>query len=114
MADQEEKKPKGEASSESPSDESAIVEAGEVSLWLSEQGFAHEVMEPDHAGVEILKVDPEFLLPFATALYAYGFNYLRCQSAYDSGPGKELVSVYDLTKLSDDADSPAEVRIKCF
>ena len=27
---------------------------------------------------------------------------------------KELVSVYDLTKLSDDADAPAEVRIKCF
>ncbi|MGB3571777.1 MAG: NAD(P)H-quinone oxidoreductase subunit J, partial [Phormidesmis sp.] len=45
---------------------------------------------------------------------AYGFNYLRCQSAYDAGPGKELVSVYDLTKLTDDADAPAEVRIKVF
>ncbi|MGB3299357.1 MAG: NADH-quinone oxidoreductase subunit C, partial [Phormidesmis sp.] len=70
MADTEEKK---------GSEETAIVEAGEVSTWLSEQGFAHEVMEKDHAGVEVLKVDPDFLLPFATALYANGFNYLRCQ-----------------------------------
>ncbi|MEL7331501.1 MAG: NAD(P)H-quinone oxidoreductase subunit J, partial [Cyanobacteria bacterium J06560_2] len=95
-------------------EESAIVEPGEVSNWLTEQGFGHEVMERDHLGIEILKVDPQFLLPFATALYAYGFNYLRCQSAYDAGPGKELVSVYDLTKLTDDADAPAEVRIKVF
>ena len=94
--------------------ESAIIEAGEVSTWLTEQGFGHEVMERDHLGIEILKVEPQFLLPFATALYAYGFNYLRCQSAYDAGPGKELVSVYDLTKLTDDADAPAEVRIKVF
>ena len=94
--------------------ESAIIEAGEASTWLTEQGFGHEAMERDHLGIEILKVEPQFLLPFATALYAYGFNYLRCQSAYDAGPGKELVSVYDLTKLTDDADAPAEVRIKVF
>ena len=94
--------------------ESAIIEAGEVSTWLTEQGFGHEAMERDHLGIEILKVEPQFLLPFATALYAYGFNYLRCQSAYDAGPGKELASVYDLTKLTDDADAPAEVRIKVF
>ena len=112
MADQEEKKASESSDAES-SEESAIV-AGEVSSWLSEQGFDHEVMERDHSGVEVLKIDPELLFPFASALYAYGFNYLRCQCAYDAGPGKELVSVYDLTKLSDDADAPAEVRIKCF
>ena len=54
--------------------ESAIVEPGEVSTWLTEQGFGHEVMEKDHQGVEILKVEPQFLLPFATALYAYGLT----------------------------------------
>ena len=26
----------------------AIVEAGPVSSWLTEQGFAHEIMERDH------------------------------------------------------------------
>ena len=74
-------------STDQAAEETALVEPGAVSSWLSEQGFAHEVMEPDHAGVEVLKVDPEFLLPFATALYANGFNYLRCQCAYDSGAG---------------------------
>ncbi|MEL6489548.1 MAG: NAD(P)H-quinone oxidoreductase subunit J [Cyanobacteria bacterium J06634_6] len=108
MADNEKEKAEGQEEA------SAIVEPGEVSTWLTEQGFGHEVMEKDHLGVEILKVDRQFLLPFATALYAYGFNYLRCQSAYDAGPGKELVSVYDLTKLTDDADTPTEVRIKVF
>lgn len=113
MADTEEQKTPDSPAAEAPS-EAAIVEAGEVSTWLTDQGFDHEIIERDHAGVEVLRVDPEFLLPFATALYAYGFNYLRCQSAYDAGPGKELVSVYDLTKVSDDADRPTEVRIKCF
>ncbi len=107
MADTEEKKAEG-------TEETAIVEAGEVSTWLSEQGFQHETLERDHSGVEVLKVEPDFLLPFATALYANGFNYLRCQCAYDSGPGQDLVSVYDLTKMTDDADAPSEVRIKCF
>ena len=111
MADKEKEKG-SEAIPES--EETAIVEAGEVSTWLTEQGFGHEVMARDHLGVEILKVEPQFLLPFATALYAYGFNYLRCQSAYDAGPGQDLVSVYDLTKLTDDADTPTEVRIKVF
>ncbi|WP_348247045.1 NAD(P)H-quinone oxidoreductase subunit J [Leptolyngbya sp. GB1-A1] len=91
-----------------------IVEAGKISRWLTENGFDHEVMEPDRAGVEVVRVDREFLLPFCTALYAYGFNYLRCQCGYDTGPGGELVSVYDLTKLSDNADRPEEIRVKVF
>ena len=57
----------------------ALVEAGPVSLWLTEQGFAHEIMERDHLGTELLRVEPAFLIPFCTALYAYGFNYLQCQ-----------------------------------
>ncbi len=93
---------------------SQIVEAGKVSGWLKENGFEHELMEPDNLGVELIKVDPEVLIPIATALYAYGFNYLQCQGGYDSGPGQDLVSFYHLIKLSDNADRPEEVRLKVF
>lgn len=92
----------------------AIVEAGEVSKWLTEQGFDHESLAPDHSNIEMIRVEPEFLLPFCTALYAYGFNYLQCQGAYDAGPGKALVSFYHLVKLGDNATKPQEVRVKVF
>ncbi len=97
-----------------PSAAASIVEAGAVSRWLTENGFAHDLAEPDHLGVEIIKVEPQFLIPIATALYAYGFNYLQCQGAYDDGPGQSLVSFYHLIKVSDDADRPEEVRVKVF
>jgi NAD(P)H-quinone oxidoreductase subunit J len=90
----------------------SIIEAGAVSKWLTENGFNHEIAEADHLGVEIIKVEPQFLIPICTALYAYGFNYLQCQGAYDEGPGKALVSFYHLIKLGDDADRPEEVRVK--
>ncbi|EKU97404.1 NADH:ubiquinone oxidoreductase 27 kD subunit [Leptolyngbya sp. PCC 7375] len=106
MAD-EEIKPAAEAAG-------VLSEAGPVSSWLTQQGFAHEIMERDHLGVELLKVDSAFLIPFCTALYAYGFNYLQCQGAYDAGPGKPLVSFYHLLKVSDNADGPEEVRIKVY
>lgn len=91
-----------------------IVEAGQTSSWLSENGFDNEPLPVDVSGVELIKVEAEFLLPIATALYAYGFNYLQCQGAYDLGPGKELVSFYHLIEVSDDADRPKEVRLKVF
>ncbi|NET33877.1 MAG: NAD(P)H-quinone oxidoreductase subunit J [Cyanothece sp. SIO1E1] len=91
-----------------------IVEAGKTSRWLTENGFAHEALAPDHLGIEVLKVEPEVLIPFSTALYAYGFNYLQCQGAYDTGPGGALVSFYHLVKVSDNADRPEEIRIKVF
>jgi len=94
--------------------ESAIVEAGKVSQWLTQNGFDHEALAPDNLGVEILKVDREFLIPMSTALYAYGFNYMQYQCAYDQGPGEDLVSVYHLTKLTDNASHPEEVRVKVF
>lgn len=100
--------------SQAPESTTQIVEAGKTSRWLTENGFDHEVMEPDRLGIEVLKVDREVLLPFCTALYAYGFNYLQCQCAYDVGPGGELVSVYHLIKLADNATQPEEVRIKVF
>lgn len=98
--------PKGEEAT------APLVEAGIVSSWLTENGFSHELAPPDHLGIEIVKVEPQFLIPICTALYAYGFNYLQCQGAYDNGPGKELVSFYHLVKLDDDAHNPEEVRVK--
>ena len=103
-----------EEKSKDGSDPGALVEAGPVSSWLTEQGFDHEIMERDHIGVELLKVEPAFLIPFCTALYAYGFNYLQCQGAYDAGPGQPLVSFYHLLKVSDNADRPEEVRSKVY
>ncbi|MDJ0799124.1 MAG: NAD(P)H-quinone oxidoreductase subunit J [Calothrix sp. MO_167.B12] len=97
-----------------PAEEESIVQAGKVSQWLTENGFAHESLEADVIGTEIIKVEADFLLPIATALYAYGFNYLQCQAAIDLGPGQELVSMYHLIKVSDNADKPEEVRIKVF
>ncbi|MBD0306613.1 MAG: NADH-quinone oxidoreductase subunit C, partial [Microcoleus sp. T1-bin1] len=40
--------------------ESAIVEAGKVSQWLTQNGFEHEALAADNLGVEILKVDRDF------------------------------------------------------
>ena len=97
-----------------PAEEQSIVKAGEVSQWLTENGFDHDSLEADHEGVEVIKVEPDFLLPLSTALYAYGFNYLQCQAGIDLGPGQQLVSMYHLIKLSDNADRPQEVRLKVF
>lgn len=99
---------------ETNSPELAPVEVGAVSQWLTAQGFVHRFLGRDHQGVEILQVEREVLLPIATALYGYGFNYLRCQGGYDVGPGQELVSFYYLLKLADNADRPEEVCVKVF
>lgn len=93
---------------------STIVEAGKTSKWLTQNGFDHEFMGPDASGVEVIKVEPELLIPFSTALYANGFNCLQCQGGYDLGPGDQLVSFYHLIKVSDSADKPDEVRLKVY
>ncbi|MGC9504562.1 NAD(P)H-quinone oxidoreductase subunit J [Baaleninema sp.] len=108
----EESKNQGEQAQENP--ENKPVPAGPVSSWLTENGFNHDALERDNLGVELLKVDADVLIPVATALYAYGFNYLQCQGAYDTGPGGELVSFYHLIKVSDNAHKPEEVRLKVF
>jgi NAD(P)H-quinone oxidoreductase subunit J len=95
-------------------EETKPVAVGAVASWLTENGFAIEALELDKQGVEILKVEPDFLIPLATALYAYGFNYLQCQGGYDSGPGGDLVSFYHLIEVTDNADKPKEVRLKVF
>jgi len=99
---------------DAPKEATQLVEAGNVSRWLTENGFEHESLAADRRGVEILKVERDYLLPISTALYAYGFNYLQFQCGYDSGPGQDLVSVYHLIKLSDNADLPEEIRLKVF
>jgi NAD(P)H-quinone oxidoreductase subunit J len=91
-----------------------LVEAGAVSGWLTENGFAHGLMPRDHLGIEIITVEPQFLVPICTALYAYGFNYLQCQGAYDDGPGKELVSFYHLVKLDDNVDTLKKSELRYF
>jgi NAD(P)H-quinone oxidoreductase subunit J len=96
------------------SPELAPVAVGVVSQWLTAQGFDHTSLGRDHQGVEILQVEREVLLPIATALYGYGFNYLRCQGGYDVGPGQDLVSFYYLLKLADNAERPEEVCVKVF
>ena len=94
--------------------EESLVKAGQISQWLTENGFDHEALEPDKLGIEIIKVEADFLLPISTALYAYGFNYLQFQSGIDLGPGEDLVSVYHLIKVGDDAVKPEEIRVKVF
>jgi NAD(P)H-quinone oxidoreductase subunit J len=96
-------------------DAAPLVTAGATSQWLSTNGFVdHAPLAVDASGVEVLRVEADFLLPICTALYAYGFNYLQCQGGYDVGPGDELVSFYHIVKLSDSATKPAEVRLKVF
>jgi NAD(P)H-quinone oxidoreductase subunit J len=99
---------------------------GAVSQWLTSQGFDHELLPPDHLGVEVIGVEPPFLPLLATALKANGFDYLQCQGGYDEGPGGRLVSFYHLVKLGSLADQseampqlpadvkPEEVRLKVF
>lgn len=93
---------------------STIVEAGKTSKWLTQNGFDHEFLGLDASGIEMIKVEPELLIPFSTALHAGGFNCLQCQGAYDMGPGDQLVSFYHLIKVSDNAVKPDEVRLKVF
>jgi NAD(P)H-quinone oxidoreductase subunit J len=101
-----------EASIPQPESTAPIVEAGKTSKWLSAQGFAHQFVGLDASGIEILQISADLLIPFSTALYAYGFNYLRCQGGYDAGPGQSLVSFYHLTKLVDNCTAPEEVRVQ--
>ncbi len=91
-----------------------IIPAGETSVWLTENGFENEALAPDTSNIEMIRVEADLLLPISTALYAYGYNYLQCQGAYDLGPGKELVSFYHLIKVEDDVEQPEEVRLKVF
>ncbi|MEA5447177.1 NAD(P)H-quinone oxidoreductase subunit J [Leptolyngbya sp. CCNP1308] len=112
MAEEDSQTPSPQPASTGEEPTASLAEAGVVSSWLTENGFAHQLAPRDHLGVEIIEVEPQFLIPICTALYAYGFNYLQCQGAYDEGPGKDLVSFYHLVKLDDQVDKLEEVRVK--
>ncbi|NJK41330.1 MAG: NAD(P)H-quinone oxidoreductase subunit J [Acaryochloridaceae cyanobacterium SU_2_1] len=93
----------------------ALLEAGPISKQLAQAGHPHEFLGVDHLGVEMIKVEADQLLALATALLASGYNYLQCQGGYDVGPGQDLVSMYHLIKLSDEAQQDLEeLRIKVF
>ena len=93
-----------------------------VSLWLTEQGFDHYTLEPDHLGVEQIGVESAVLPMIAAALKSNGFDYLQCQGGYDEGPGEQLVCFYHLLAMAEQVEAMAvdpsaklrEVRIKVF
>ena len=91
---------------------------GPVSQWLSQQGFEHELLEPDHVGVEQIAVEALFLPVIAAALKSHGFDYLQCQGGYDEGPGEQLVCFYHLLAMAEvtegSVDKVREVRLKVF
>ena len=91
---------------------------GPVSQWLTQQGFEHEVLEPDHLNIEQIGVESLFLPVIAAALKSHGFDYLQCQGGYDEGPGARLVCFYHLVAMAEVADGHSdavrEVRLKVF
>nr|YP_010889752.1 NADH-plastoquinone oxidoreductase subunit J [Pyrrosia adnascens]YP_010889839.1 NADH-plastoquinone oxidoreductase subunit J [Pyrrosia hastata]WJJ69600.1 NADH-plastoquinone oxidoreductase subunit J [Pyrrosia adnascens]WJJ69687.1 NADH-plastoquinone oxidoreductase subunit J [Pyrrosia hastata] len=95
-------------------DQLNIETRGRLSAWLTRHKFFHRPLGYDYRGVEILQIKSEEWLSVAVAPYAYGFNYLRSQCAYDSAPGGYLVSVYHLTQVRDHSDQLEEVCVKIF
>ena len=94
--------------------EEKITKSGKITSWLSTNGFNVGLLDFDHQGIEMIKAESDDLLAVSLALYSYGFNYLRCQFAYDSAPGADLVSVYYLVKVTDNAVNPEEICLKVF
>jgi NAD(P)H-quinone oxidoreductase subunit J len=97
-----------------PADNSTSKIQGRLSIWLVKHGLTHRPLGFDYQGIETLQIRSQDWPSLALSLYAYGFNYLRSQCAYDVEPGGLLASVYHLTKVYDDADQPQEVCIKIF
>lgn len=91
-----------------------LTKSGPIKTWLLQNNFNVQSLGFDYQGIEILKIQSEDLPSVSVALYTYGFNYLRCQFAYDTAPGGKLVSVYYLVQLEDNIDYPQEVCLKVF
>lgn len=97
-------------------------DTGPVSNWLDSQGYDHTYLEPDHIGVEQIRVEAPLLPVIVLALKSNGFDYLQCQGGYDEGPGKKLVCFYhfvammeQLQELDNGNDHTLrEVRLKVF
>ena len=100
----------------------ASLESGPVSQWLNTQGFAHDVLDPDHVGVEQIGVESAVLPIIAAAIKSHGFDYLQCQGGYDEGPGERLVCFYHFIAMAEQVEAMTagrphelrEVRLKVF
>ena len=100
----------------------ATLEPGPVSQWLNTQGFDHDVLDPDHVGVEQIGVESAVLLIIAAAIKSHGFDYLQCQGGYDEGPGERLVCFYHFIAMAEQVEAMTagrphelrEVRLKVF
>ena len=100
----------------------AMLEPGPVSQWLNTQGFDHDVLDPDHVGVEQIGVESAVLPIIAAAIKSHGFDYLQCQGGYDEGPGERLVCFYHFIAMSEQVEAMTagrphelrEVRLKVF
>ena len=108
-----------------PADDSSAVvtpSVGPVSQWLTQQGFDHDMLEPDHVGIEQIGVEAAVLPIIAAALKGNGFDYLQCQGGYDEGPGERLVCFYHFLAMAEHVEAMAtdpatklrEVRLKVF
>ena len=113
-----------QSKSKQADDSSAVVApaVGPVSQWLTQQGFDHDVLEPDHVGIEQIGVEAAVLPIIAAALKGNGFDYLQCQGGYDEGPGERLVCFYHFLAMAEQVEAMAidpaaklrEVRLKVF
>ena len=100
----------------------ATLEPGPVSHWLNTQGFDHDVLDPDHVGVEQIGVESAVLPIIAAAIKSHGFDYLQCQGGYDEGPGERLVCFYHFIAMAEQVEAMTagrphelrEVRLKVF
>ena len=100
----------------------ATLEPGPVSQWLNTQGFDHDVLDPDHVGVEQIGVESAMLPIIAAAIKSHGFDYLQCQGGYDEGPGERLVCFYHFIAMAEQVEAMTagrphelrEVRLKVF
>ena len=100
----------------------ATLEPGPVSKWLNTQGFDHDVLDPDHVGVEQIGVESAVLPIIAAAIKSHGFDYLQCQGGYDEGPGERLVCFYHFIAMAEQVEAMTagrphelrEVRLKVF
>ncbi len=91
-----------------------VVEPGPVTKALLAKNLGVSFEGYDHRQVEIIRCPVQDFLVICQMVYDLGFNYLRCQCAYDSAPGGDLVSVYDLTPLTALAVKPQEIRLKVY
>ncbi|KAG8369420.1 hypothetical protein BUALT_Bualt14G0009700 [Buddleja alternifolia] len=58
-----------------------------LNAWLVKHGIIHRSLGFNYQGIETLQIKQEDWHSIAVILNVYGYNYLRCQCAYDVAPG---------------------------